>query len=168
LELCTGSLEDFIEDHSEHGTINEADWLHQMAQGVEHIHSNQLVHRDIKPQNILLSKNWDGRVVLKISDFGFCKPTSIRGSYTQSAEIKGTVIYMASELSKLIDTCDDEEVKKRATIASDVFSLGCVYFELLKRGVHPFGKLHDILPNIINGNSINLNSKFAACRMGFG
>ena len=165
MELCSGSLEDFIKDPSKYGAVNEADWLHQMAQGVEHIHSNQLVHRDIKPQNVLLSEKRDGKVALKISDFGFCKPTSIRGTYTQSKEIKGTVIYMAFELSKLIETCDDEEVKKRATIASDVFSLGCVYFELLTRGVHPFGKYHDILPNIINGNSMNLNSKFLSCSL---
>jgi serine/threonine protein kinase len=157
LELCSGSLEDFINDPSKYGTINEADWLHQMAQGVEHIHSNRLVHRDIKPQNILLSKNSDGRVVLKISDFGFCKPTSIRGSYTQSAEIRGTRNYMAPELLLLIEKGIDE----RGNIASDVFSLGCVFFKFLARGVHPFGEYFDISPNIIAGNSVNLNSKLS-------
>ena len=131
-----------------------------MAQGVEHIHSNQLVHRDIKPQNVLLSEKRDGKVALKISDFGFCKPTSIRGTYTQSKEMKGTVIYMAPELLALIDKCDDVEVKKRATIASDIFSLGCVFFQLLST-VHPFGDLHDIWGNIINGSSVHLKSKHA-------
>ena len=127
-----------------------------MACGVEHIHQNKLVHRDIKPQNVLISIEQDQRAVLKISDFGFCKPTSERGSYSQSGG-KGTFEYMAPEVLKYF-TKRDEPITERGTIASDVFSLGCVFFNLVVKGLHPFGEDFFIVPNIINGNSVHMGN----------
>ena len=131
-------------------------WLYQMACGVEHIHQNKLVHRDIKPQNVLISIEQDQRAVLKISDFGFCKPTSERGSYSQSGG-KGTREYMAPEVLKCF-TKLDEPITERGTIASDVFSLGCVFFNLVVKGLHPFGEDFFIVLNIIEGHADHMGN----------
>ena len=76
LELCDGTLDDFIRGKMEQLQVEELNWFIQMALGVKHIHSKQLIHRDIKPHNVLISKIGDD-VVLKISDFGFCKRNPI-------------------------------------------------------------------------------------------
>jgi serine/threonine protein kinase len=158
LELCDGTLADYIQGNARQFTVqsDEMNWLYQMACGVEHIHQNKLVHRDIKPQNVLMSIDQDQRAVLKISDFGFCKPTSERGTYSQSG-VKGTFEYMAPEVLKYC-TKRDEQITERGTIASDVFSLGCVFFNLVVKGLHPFGEDFFIVPNIINGNAVHMGN----------
>jgi serine/threonine protein kinase len=160
MELCAGTLQDYIDSREENRTSNAnvIDWLYQMARGLEYIHSKKLAHRDIKPLNILLSKKMDEyENVLKISDFGFCKPTSEQGSYSLVSGLKGTITYMAPELFRIREkgSVDTE----RATIASDVFSLGCVFFKFLFI-VHPFGEeVTDILTNLRQGNRVHLKSK---------
>jgi serine/threonine protein kinase len=160
MELCAGTLQDFIDSREENRTSNAniIDWLYQMARGLEYIHSKKLAHRDIKPGNILLSKKIDEyENVLKISDFGFCKPTSEQGSYSLVSGLKGTITYMAPELFKL--SVKESVAKERATIASDVFSLGCVFFQLLFNA-HPFGdKASDIILNLNKGNPALFKSK---------
>jgi serine/threonine protein kinase len=154
LEFCDGTLDDFIqkkENISSKIRSYEFYWLLQMARGVEHIHQNKLVHRDIKPENVLMSIQQDQTAVLKISDFGFCKPTSERGSYSQVSGVKGTPLYMAPEI---LNSSESE----KGTLAADVFSLGCV-FAYLVGGAHPFGNPGDnIMLNICTGNAVNLES----------
>ena len=155
LELCDGTLDDFIRGKMEQLQVEELNWFIQMALGVKHIHSKQLIHRDIKPHNVLISKVGDD-VVLKISDFGFCKRTTDSGTFSLTSGIKGTFDYMAPEI---LSFADNEGVPiERGTWASDVFSLGCVFFQLATK-VHPFGKSFTIVINIIKGNPVNQTGK---------
>jgi fused-like protein len=63
-----------------------------LCAGVQYLHDCRITHRDLKPQNILVSSN--GR--LKICDFGFAKAMTLDSSMMQS--VKGTPLYMAPEL----------------------------------------------------------------------
>jgi len=92
-----------------------------MARGLEYAHGMGVWHRDIKPDNVLVTS--DGRAV--ISDFGLARDMSSGLDLTVSKGV-GSPLWMAIEVIS----------KQRYTAAADVWSLGVVYFQLL---VHDFG-----------------------------
>ena len=150
LELCEGTLEDFLKKKYCKEIPQDSMCLYQMASGLRYIHSLNYIHRDIKPENILIHKQ-DSQVQLKISDFGNCKGTRASGSYSLSG-VKGTPIYLAPEMLSILDN-EDVVSERRATKACDVFSLGCVFYKFLTRGTHPFGEDIVASANIAMGTS---------------
>jgi serine/threonine-protein kinase/endoribonuclease IRE1 len=127
----------------------ERDSLIHMAEGVRYIHSMNLVHRDIKSDNVLISvKN---NVLLKISDFG-CSKRSHEGEFSLSSQISGNQNYLAPEILRLIDS-DKRSSDIKMTNASDVFALGCTFYNFFTKGHHPFSQGLSIAPNILKGES---------------
>lgn len=124
--------------------------LYQMADGLSYIHGRGLVHRDISTGNVLFALNGD-EVVMKIADFGFCKPASENGSFSMSEGAKGTKRFLAPELLRIMGSSHE---KPRGKITSDIFSLGCLFFVFLTKGIHPFsdGSIHTISLNILSNN----------------
>ncbi|KAK4005038.1 hypothetical protein OUZ56_006762 [Daphnia magna] len=142
LELCEGTIGDYIRG-SYTGPMPppEADSLYQMASGLAYIHSMGLVHRDVKDDNVLIYKSTtEEKTRLKISDFGFSKPTTASGTYSLKSGVKGTRHYFSPELLML----SDEQAKsgildhQRSNISSDIFALGCLFYSYLTKGKHPF------------------------------
>lgn len=104
-------------------SVNEViDVMEQLISAVEHAHSRQVIHRDIKPQNIIVRS--DGTI--KLTDFGIAIAQNA-SQLTQTNNIMGSVHYLAPELAK----------GHLATVQSDIYSLGIVMFELLT-GTVPF------------------------------
>ncbi|XP_070686216.1 interleukin-1 receptor-associated kinase 4 isoform X1 [Pempheris klunzingeri] len=98
------------------------------ARGLEYLHSNHHVHRDVKSANILL----DEKFVAKISDFGLTRASAKRTSTTMMTErIVGTRAYMAPEA-----------LRGEITPRSDVFSFGVVLLEILS-GLPPADENHE-------------------------
>jgi hypothetical protein len=97
------------------------DLLGQLADGLDAAHAGGLIHRDIKPANVLL----EGADAF-LSDFGLARTTA-GGDETQVGGLVGTVDYLAPEL---VDG-------GTATPASDIYALGCVFFQMLTGSV-PF------------------------------
>ena len=93
----------------------------QAASGLAHAHEAGLVHRDVKPQNLILRR--DGTV--KIVDFGIARAAET--TITQTGTVLGTAAYLAPE----------QALGKKVTAAADVYSLGAVLYELLT-GRPPF------------------------------
>jgi eukaryotic-like serine/threonine-protein kinase len=93
----------------------------QAASGLAHAHEAGLVHRDVKPQNLILRR--DGTV--KIADFGIARAAET--TITQTGTVLGTAAYLAPE----------QALGEKVTPAADVYSLGAVLYELLT-GRPPF------------------------------
>lgn len=115
----------------------------QLIAGLKYLNSNKIMHRDIKPKNILLT---DNRKTLKLCDFGFAKEITpiIPRSYT----ICGSPMYMAPELFK--DNNYDETI--------DIWSIGIILFEFLY-GYNPFHRVKDkyeLEQFMINSDDIKL------------
>ncbi|XP_046460871.1 aurora kinase A-like isoform X2 [Daphnia pulex] len=164
LPLCFGTLGDVI-NRTYKGPKLLPDLatdllvLSHIADGLDYIHSRNLIHRDIKPDNILIYR--DGFV--KLSDFGLSKQVNDRGTCSLSG-LKGTLIWMAPEFRGNIEDA-------RVSSKSDVFPCGCVFFVFLQRnnvkgGIHPFGdrKNHtEIQFNILRDNPVNIKMLDTGC-----
>lgn len=96
----------------------------QIAYGLAAAHAEQLIHRDVKPGNILLEEGIEERV--KITDFGLARAAD-DASMTQSGVIAGTPLYMAPEQAQ------GQKLDQRA----DLFSLGSVLYQMIS-GRPPF------------------------------
>ena len=105
-------------------------YVSQAARGLQHACEREMVHRDIKPNNLMLMI--DGKKqVIKILDFGLAKATSenpLDGGLTREGQMLGTPHYMAPE--QIIDAA-------KADIRADIYSLGCTLYYLLT-GHAPF------------------------------
>jgi WD40 repeat protein len=106
-------------------------YLRQAAAALDHVHARGHVHRDVKPQNMLLD---DTRQHLFLADFGIAR--ALEGTVAQASLIAGTPAYMAPEQSV-----------GRVTRAADIYALGCIAFELLTgtppyQGTTPEAMLH--------------------------
>jgi serine/threonine protein kinase len=185
LELCAGTLYDYCEKKYNGPELPpDGQVLYQIANGLQYIHLQNLVHRDVKPDNILISMTTP--VQMKLSDFGLVKKTSSRGTFTQRSQqfgLKGTICWLAPEtlknffewkkVQKLSPDTPSEEIP-HGTIQSDTFAAGLVFFFFLTRGTHPFGKIvkgnrfgGKIPDNIEDNNPIEFNehikSKYFTC-----
>ncbi|KAJ8412777.1 hypothetical protein AAFF_G00117280 [Aldrovandia affinis] len=123
MELCEmGTLRTWIDERPEHDTQRSSDALgilQQVVEGVKYMHSKNLIHRDLKPVNILFGG--EGRV--KIGDFGLVTSAECDSDegLLERTKRTGTRIYMSPE--QMNQRKYDKEV--------DVFALGLIYFELL-------------------------------------
>jgi serine/threonine protein kinase/tetratricopeptide (TPR) repeat protein len=124
-------------------------YIRQAALGLQHAHEKGMVHRDIKPQNLIMSKNG----TIKLLDFGLAKMISERNRVNELTEVNnmlGTPDYLAPE--QAMDA-------SKADIRADIYSLGCTLYTLLS--THPpflgkstmqivMGHLQAPAPNIRN------------------
>src|SRR5271157_2973605 len=104
-----------------------SNFIHQAALGLQHAHEEGMVHRDIKPGNLMLARKGD-RAIIKILDFGLAKVTReqpLDRGLTQEGQMLGTPDYIAPE-----QTLDAQS----ADIRADIYSLGCTLYYLLKGG----------------------------------
>jgi eukaryotic-like serine/threonine-protein kinase len=120
--LPGGSLADRLEREGAQPVARSLEWLGQAAAALDAAHANGIVHRDVKPGNLLLDN--DERV--KVADFGVASAADL-GSFTEAGTVVGTAGYLAPEQAR----------GERATPASDLYALAVVAFELLT-GKRPF------------------------------
>ena len=98
-------------------------YLRQIASGLTAVHAKNILHRDLKPGNIMLRKN----DTIALIDFGLAKRAKLESAITDKGEIFGTPYYMSPEQGHGV------KVDER----SDIYSLGVIFFELLT-GQKPF------------------------------
>lgn len=150
LELCAANLDEYCKGIYPDLIIpSEPEVLYQLTTGLEYIHSLRIIHRDIKPGNILIS-NPDPIVKMKWADFGLSKAINENGSCSMSGN-PGTENWKAPEVLGL-----RAKPGGRGSKQNDIFSTGLVFFYFLTR-VHPFGEDSEIESNIRNDKPVNLD-----------
>ena len=120
--LGGGSLADRLARDGAQPIGRSLDWLEQAAAALDAAHASGVVHRDVKPANLLLDD--DDRV--KVADFGVASAVGL-GSVTEAGTVVGTAGYLSPEQAR----------GEKATPASDRYALAVVAFELLT-GTRPF------------------------------
>ncbi|CAK9817696.1 Serine/threonine-protein kinase/endoribonuclease ire-1 [Anthophora quadrimaculata] len=145
LELAEATLQDYVAGKYDRQKISAKSILRQATSGLAHLHLLDIVHRDIKPHNVLLSTPGPrGEVRAMISDFGLCKKLQLgRVSFSRRSGVTGTDGWIAPEMLN----------GSRTTCAVDIFSLGCVFYYVLSDGKHPFGDPLRRQANILCGES---------------
>ncbi len=115
MELVEGiTLKKYIEKKARLSVKEAISIAIQICMGIEAAHNNHIIHRDIKPQNIIISK--EGKV--KVTDFGIAKAAT---SNTITSNVMGSVHYTSPEQAR----------GGFSDIKSDIYSLGVTFFEML-------------------------------------
>ncbi|XP_056313892.1 serine/threonine-protein kinase 36 isoform X2 [Danio aesculapii] len=120
-EYAEGELFQILEDDGSLPEKQVREIACQLVSALYYLHSHRILHRDMKPQNILLGKGG----VVKLCDFGFARAMSV--STLVLTSIKGTPLYMSPELVE----------EKPYDHSTDLWSLGCILYEL-HTGAPPF------------------------------
>lgn len=141
-ELCAGTLEDYFNGNYQGPRfLNEWEIVHQVTAGLTHLHSLGIVHRDIKPKNILIfvppkpssSSSFSTRPQVKLADFGISKILKDgKNDFTNTnvTDPSGTRGWISPE----------QYDSTRFGFKVDIFSLGCILGYTLSGGTkHPFG-----------------------------
>jgi eukaryotic-like serine/threonine-protein kinase len=110
------TLKQYIQQHAPVPVQEALDIMKQLTSAISHAHHNHIVHRDIKPHNILIDSNG----TVKITDFGIAMALSAT-SITQTNSVLGSVHYLSPEQAR----------GGMANKKSDIYSIGIVMFELL-------------------------------------
>ena len=120
--LAGGSLEDRLRQEGAQPPERVLEWLEQAAAALDAAHRHGVVHRDVKPANLLLSERGE----LRVADFGIASATGM-DSMTMTGTVLGTAGYLSPE----------QALGERVGPASDIYALAVVAFELLS-GERPF------------------------------
>ena len=120
--LSGGSLDDRLRSDGAAAPGRALDWLEQAARALDAAHAEGVVHRDVKPANLLLDRDEN----VHVADFGIASAAGM-DSLTQTGTVLGTAGYLSPEQAQ----------GERATPASDRYALGVVGWELLT-GTRPF------------------------------
>ena len=135
MELVNGkTLAQHLQQEVNYETREVGEIIRQLLDGLEHAHAAGVIHRDVKPSNILI--NNDGRI--KISDFGIARIES--SQLTQVGDVLGTPHYMAPE----------QFLGTNIELQADLYSVGVIAYELLT-GRKPFtGNSAAVMHQVLN------------------
>jgi WD40 repeat protein len=126
------NLAQVVKSRHQVSVVEACDYAQQAASGLQAMHAQNIVHRDIKPDNLILAYQ-DEKHVVKITDFGLAKvqgeqQPEVTGTLIDAGAVKGTPSYMSPD--QWLDS-------KSVDIRADIYSLGCTLYFLLT-GRPPF------------------------------
>ncbi len=138
MEFVRGqSLDEYVEEHGTPDLHDAIDWLVQAASGLAAAHEAGIVHRDVKPSNVLVRE--DGTI--KITDFGLSKSIDAEVSISHEHGMIGTPTYMSPEQCR----------SRRVDARTDIYCLGLTAWALLVgKPPYPGPSLGDVLHDQIN------------------
>ncbi|XP_054734610.1 serine/threonine-protein kinase ULK3 isoform X2 [Anastrepha obliqua] len=143
LEFCNaGNLSAFIRSKKALPESTCRYFLRQLAAAVQYMRANDVCHFDLKPQNLLLTRN--SNVVLKVADFGFAQHLKL-GEINQ--QLKGSSLYMAPEIVR----------KHQYDAKADLWSIGVILYEcLFGKAPYTSKSIEELLQRIRNAEKITI------------
>ncbi|MBV8955915.1 MAG: serine/threonine protein kinase, partial [Solirubrobacterales bacterium] len=125
MDFVTGTdLREVLVKHGALEPMRSVELLEQCASALDAAHARGLVHRDVKPANILITVR-DGEEHAYLTDFGLAKKFDTASGLTAKGSVVGTVDYMAPE----------QITGNRTDARTDVYALGCVFYQMLSGNV---------------------------------
>ena len=136
------NLRDMVRDFGRFPISLALDLSRQCLSAFDYLHRKGVVHRDVSPDNIMMTREEDGAVRAKLIDLGIAKIAQAKEELTGADEFIGKLRYSSPEQLTLSGRIDGR---------SDLFSFGIVLYEILT-GVHPYGgeTIHEIVANRVN------------------
>ncbi len=120
MEYCAaGSLKTFLYENGALPLEETVELGKSVARALQVMHGKGIIHRDVKPGNILLSQNGEG-LTIKLTDFGIAHHSRGNQQLTQTGDVMGTPLYLAPE-----------QITGRAVNKTDVYALGALLYGLL-------------------------------------
>ncbi|KAL5209424.1 hypothetical protein ABZP36_005047 [Zizania latifolia] len=153
LEYCRGGdLHSYLQQHKRVSETVAKHFIQQLASGLQMLRESNVVHRDLKPQNILLVANNENSL-LKIADFGFAK---FLEPFSLAETLCGSPLYMAPEVMQA----------QKYDAKADLWSVGIILYQLVT-GSPPFtgNSQIQLLRNILNTHEIRFPSD---CKLSIG
>ena len=144
LELCSFTLKDYVTQSDLQTRISPKIVTEKMIGGMKWLHSLSIIHRDIKPTNVLLLEKSSGELEVKISDFGFAKQVEVSDS--QMSVIPNESVYWKVP----------EMAQGKYTMKSDVYSMGCLIFYIANNGI--ISKSNDLINFLWNALSLGTSN----------
>jgi serine/threonine protein kinase len=129
LELCDGNLKEFVENAVKNQQIIDSrSILSQVVVGQSYLHGQKIIHKDLKPHNILYQHKEHNVVLWKLCDFGYSrKMRQSRDEFDQTKNM-GTDGYIAPELF----------TSGQPTFATDIWAVGAVAYFVVSNGKHAY------------------------------
>ena len=149
MEYCDGlDLRKYIDEHKVTNKLIEKDLVYHIisdiCKGLKEIHNKKLIHRDLKPDNLFLTKD----LKVKIGDFGIAKQLNNVNEYAKTKA--GTMLYMAPEI------INGEKYNNKV----DIWALGCIIHELCTlKFCFESNSINGLVDKIINSNHEQINIK---------
>jgi len=142
MELAESSLTDIMKTIPE-TTGNK--YFKDICEGLKFLHGQNLIHRDLKPDNILISK----KGVAKLSDFGITKKTeNTYVSLSDRVNMFGTFRYLPPEVM------NGEKYNQKC----DIWALGIIYYEMLTQGIKLFEGTREEIINKVTKRQFSIES----------
>ena len=133
MEFCTTTLKQCIEENRFTTRDEVGKIISQIMAGLDYIHSKNILHRDLKPDNIFLTE--DG--VVKIGDFGLSRPFPNNEQDHLTGDL-GSDLYMAPEV----------KTGKQYLSGCDLYSLGIIYFEMIRPTFTTLSEKYTVIGNL--------------------
>jgi serine/threonine-protein kinase/endoribonuclease IRE1 len=168
MELCQVSLHDIFTGDAQasigKGVTCEESMraIQQLQAGLSYLHSNGVVHMDVRPRNILFlrpSRGEGSLGTLKIADYGLSKDRIDQNAEDHSVSLSISFTFSQAQVAGAWSSWQAPEVVRQAkkTKKVDVFMSGCCIFFILTKGLHPFDELgkKNVIPAVRQSNVLN-------------
>jgi len=150
MQLCDGTLRNYLEkrnyDNKEINMKESMNIIHQLIKGIHYLHSKNIVHRDLNPNNIFIHNN-NNKLTIKIGDFGLAKDLDDSNINNKMSNSYGLELYISPEQKK------GQYSKK-----SDIYSLGIICYEILTKfstQMERIEKIKNLINNIGYAEQVN-------------